>query len=127
MVPVFWVVPLVAFVALAFARYFFVKMKKEHPGTEKMIEIASKVAEGAMAYLKQQYKVVTYVFLIISVLLACLSFGFNLQNKVIPFAFLSAGFFSGLAGFCGMRTATTASSKRASISCSRVKEAAGSA
>ena len=78
MIPIFWVVPLVAVIALAFARYFFVKMTKEHPGTEKMIEIASKVAEGAMAYLKQQYKVVIYVFLVISVLLACLSFGFNL-------------------------------------------------
>ena len=113
MIPIFWVVPLVAVIALAFARYFFVKMTKEHPGTEKMIEIASKVAEGAMAYLKQQYKVVIYVFLVISVLLACLSFGFNLQNRLIPFAFLSAGFFSGLAGFCGMRTATTASSRAA--------------
>jgi K(+)-stimulated pyrophosphate-energized sodium pump len=88
-------------------------MLKEHSGSEKMVEIASHVADGAMAYLRQQYKVVICVFAVIAALLACMSYAFSLQNKWVPFAFLSAGFFSGLAGFCGMKTATAASSRTA--------------
>ena len=107
MINIFWLVPIVAIISLIFARYFFKQMKKEHPGSERMVEIASKVAEGAMAYLKQQYKVIAVVFLTISALLACMSFGLKLQSKWVPFAFLTAGFFSGFAGFCGMRTACT--------------------
>lgn len=113
MTEIFYVVPCVAVVALLFARYFFVCMKKEHSGSEKMVEIASRVADGAMAYLKQQYKIVCAVFVVIAALLSLLSYGFELQNKWVPFAFLSAGFFSGFAGFCGMRTATAASSRTA--------------
>lgn len=110
---VFWVVPIVAIVALSFARFFFINMKKENPGSRRMVEIATRVAQGAMAYLKQQYKVVAVVFLVIAGLLAVLSYGFQLQNKWVPFAFLTAGFFSGFAGFCGMKTATAASSRAA--------------
>ncbi|MDR1595952.1 MAG: sodium-translocating pyrophosphatase [Puniceicoccales bacterium] len=113
MVKAFFVVPVVAVVALSFARYFFVAMKREHQGSDKMVEIASRVATGAMAYLRQQYKIVGCVFVVIALLLACLSYGFKLQNGWVPFAFLSAGFFSGFAGFCGMRTATAASSRTA--------------
>lgn len=113
MINIFWLVPIVAIIALMFARYFFKQMQNEHPGSEQMVEIASKVAEGAMAYLKQQYKVIAVVFLIISAILACMSFGLKLQSKWVPFAFLTAGFFSGFAGFCGMKTATAASSRAA--------------
>lgn len=113
MINIFWLVPIVAIIALMFARYFFKQMQNEHPGSEQMVEIASKVAEGAMAYLKQQYKVIAVVFFIISAILACMSFGLKLQSKWVPFAFLTAGFFSGFAGFCGMKTATAASSRAA--------------
>ncbi|MDR1401522.1 MAG: sodium-translocating pyrophosphatase [Puniceicoccales bacterium] len=113
MVKVFYVVPLVAVIALGFARYFFLGMKKEHQGSDKMVEIASRVADGAIAYLKQQYKVVGCVFIVIAALLGVLSYGFGMQNKLVPFAFLTAGFFSGFAGFCGMKTATAASSRTA--------------
>ncbi|MDR1413960.1 MAG: sodium-translocating pyrophosphatase [Puniceicoccales bacterium] len=113
MTKVFYVIPLIAVVALGFARCFFVKMKREHQGSDKMVEIASRVADGAIAYLKQQYRVVGCVFIVIAVLLLLLSYGFGMQNKLVPFAFLTAGFFSGFAGFCGMRTATAASSRTA--------------
>ncbi|MDR1433041.1 MAG: sodium-translocating pyrophosphatase [Puniceicoccales bacterium] len=113
MAEIFYIVPFIAVVALVFARYFFVRMKKEHRGSDKMVEIASRVADGAMAYLKQQYKVICLVFIAMALLLSLLSYGFRLQNEWVPFAFLSAGFFSGFAGFCGMKTATAASSRTA--------------
>ncbi|MDR2737400.1 MAG: sodium-translocating pyrophosphatase [Puniceicoccales bacterium] len=113
MVKGFYIIPFVAVLALGFARYFFLRMKRENQGSEKMVEIASRVAEGAMAYLKQQYKVVSLVFVAIAALLSYLSYGLKLQNRWVPFAFLSAGFFSGFAGFCGMKTATAASSRTA--------------
>ncbi|MDR1457835.1 MAG: sodium-translocating pyrophosphatase [Puniceicoccales bacterium] len=113
MIGIFYVVPFVATIAFLFAWYFFVNMKKENQGSEKMVEIASRVAAGAMVYLKQQYKVVVAIFILIAMLLACLSYGFGLQNRWVPFAFLTAGFCSGLAGFCGMITATSASSRTA--------------
>jgi K(+)-stimulated pyrophosphate-energized sodium pump len=113
MIIIFYAVPLVAVIALMVARYFFIGMKKECPGSDRMVEIASRVEAGAMAYLKQQYKVVGVVFIAMAALLACLSYGFKMQNKWVPFAFLSAGFLSGVAGFCGMKTATSASSRTA--------------
>lgn len=109
----FWLIPLTAVIALVCAYFLFSEMKKAHPGTERMQEIARHVSDGAIAYLRQQYKVVGIVFVIVSALLAVLSFGFDLQNKWCPFALLTAGFASGLAGFFGMKTATTASSRAA--------------
>lgn len=88
-------------------------MKKEDEGTPTMKEIAQYVREGAMAYLKQQYKVVGIVFVVLAVLFSILAFGFGVQNKWVPFAFLTGGFFSALAGYVGMRTATYASARTA--------------
>ena len=78
-----------------------------------MKQIAQFVREGAMAYLKQQYKVVIIVFLILAAIFAVLAYGFHVQNSWVPFAFLTGGFFSGLAGFVGMKTATYASGRTA--------------
>lgn len=100
-------------VALVFAYIFYNQMKKQDEGTPTMRQIAQFVREGAMAYLKQQYKVVVVVFLILAVLFAILAYGFGLQNHWVPFAFLTGGFFSGLAGYIGMKTATFASGRTA--------------
>ncbi|WP_298646793.1 sodium-translocating pyrophosphatase [uncultured Proteiniphilum sp.] len=108
----FYLVPVASIVALIFAYYFFKGMMKESEGTEKMKTIARYVREGAMSYLKQQYKVVTAVFIVLAVLFAAMAF-FGLQNSWVPFAFLTGGFFSGLAGFFGMKTATYASARTA--------------
>ncbi|MDR1437468.1 MAG: sodium-translocating pyrophosphatase [Puniceicoccales bacterium] len=113
MIAIFWFVPIVACIALIFARYFYEKMMQYHPGNEKMCAIANHVRKGAFAYLLQQYRMVAMVFIFVSALLAILSFGFNLQNRWLPFAFLTGGFCSGLAGFFGMQTATNASSRAA--------------
>ncbi len=109
----FWLVPLSSLVALGFAFYFYKMMLKEDEGTPTMKEIAAYVRKGAMAYLKQQYKVVTIVFIILAVFFAVLAYGFGVQNRWVPFAFLTGGFFSGLAGFIGMKTATYASGRTA--------------
>ncbi len=100
-------------VALAFAWYFFQQMMKEDEGTPTMKQIAKFVRDGAMAYLKQQYKVVTIVFVVLAIFFAVLAYGFGVQNPWVPFAFLTGGFFSGLAGFVGMKTATYASGRTA--------------
>lgn len=109
----FYIVPAAAVIALFFAWYFFHQMIKESEGTATMKEIAQYVRDGAMAYLKQQYKVVTIVFVILAIFFAILAYGFHIQNPWVPFAFLTGGFFSGLAGFVGMKTATYASSRTA--------------
>lgn len=111
--PIFWLVPAASLTALGFARHFFVQMKRQSEGTERMQEIASHVRKGAMAYLKQQYRVVGIVFLILAAFFAVLAYGFDMQNKWVPFAFLTGGFFSALAGFIGMKTATYASGRTA--------------
>lgn len=108
----FYLVPVASIVALIFAYWFFKKMMKESEGTEKMKTIARHVREGAMSYLKQQYKVVIIVFIVLALLFAVMAF-FGLQNSWVPFAFLTGGFFSGLAGFFGMKTATYASARTA--------------
>ncbi|HZJ79726.1 MAG TPA: sodium-translocating pyrophosphatase [Dysgonamonadaceae bacterium] len=108
----FYLVPLASLVALFFAYYFFRSMMKESEGTNQMIKIAQYVREGAMSYLKQQYKVVTIVFVVMALVFAVMAY-FGLQNNWVPFAFLSGGFFSGLAGFFGMKTATYASARTA--------------
>ncbi|MBR4924432.1 MAG: sodium-translocating pyrophosphatase [Prevotella sp.] len=110
---VFWLVPIASVVALLMAWYFFSQMMKESEGTERMAEIASHVRKGAMAYLKQQYKVVLYVFIILAVIFAFMAYVLHVQNPWVPFAFLTGGFFSGLAGFFGMKTATYASARTA--------------
>lgn len=109
----FYIVPAAAVIALFFAWYFFHQLMKESEGTATMKEIAQYVRDGAMAYLKQQYKVVTIVFVILAIFFAILAYGFHIQNPWVPFAFLTGGFFSGLAGFVGMKTATYASSRTA--------------
>lgn len=109
----FYIVPAAAVVALFFAWLFFHQMMKESEGTVTMKEIAQYVRDGAMAYLKQQYKVVTIVFIILALFFSVLAYGFHIQNPWVPFAFLTGGFFSGLAGFIGMKTATYASARTA--------------
>ena len=110
---VFWLVPIASVVALAMAGYFFRQMRKEDEGTPRMIEIAEFVRKGAMAYLRQQYKVVTIVFIVLAVVFAFMAYILKVQNPWVPFAFLTGGFFSGLAGFFGMKTATYASARTA--------------
>ena len=110
---VFWLVPVASIVPLGMALYFFLQMKKEDEGTPRMREIAEHVRKGAMAYLKQQYKVVTIVFIVLAIIFAVMAYGFHMQNPWVPFAFLTGGLFSGLAGFFGMKTATYASARTA--------------
>jgi K(+)-stimulated pyrophosphate-energized sodium pump len=109
----FYLVPAAAVVALLFAWIFFRQMFKESEGTPTMKEIAQYVREGAMAYLRQQYRVVVIVFIVLAIFFAILAYGFGVQNPWVPFAFLTGGFFSGLAGFVGMKTATYASARTA--------------
>ena len=109
----FYAVPAASVIALLFAFLFYRQMKKEDEGTPTMKQIALYVRQGAMAYLKQQYKVVVIVFVVLAIFFAVLAYGFNVQNPWVPFAFLTGGFFSGLAGFVGMRTATYASGRTA--------------
>jgi K(+)-stimulated pyrophosphate-energized sodium pump len=108
---IFWLIPAASLISLGFAYWFFRNMRACSEGTPLMIEIAQHVREGAMAYLKQQYKVVGVVFAIITLLFVWLAYGLHLQNKWVPFAFLTGGLFSGLAGFFGMKTATYASAR----------------
>ncbi len=111
-----WIAPLGALVcsmlALFFAFYFYKKMMTAPAGNAKMIEIAAYVREGAYAYLRRQYKVVAIVFAILVIVFAVLSY-YGIQNPFVPVAFLTGGFFSGLCGFLGMKTATNASSRTA--------------
>ena len=111
--PLFYAVPCASVLALLFAFIFYRQMKKQDEGTPTMKQIAQYVREGAMAYLKQQYKVVVIVFAIMAVFFAVLAYVFKVQNPWVPFAFLTGGFFSGLAGFIGMKTATFASGRTA--------------
>jgi len=108
---VFWLIPIASVCALGMAWLFFRSMMKEDEGTPRMREIAEYVRRGAMAYLKQQYKIVLYVFIVLAGIFAVMAYGFNAQNPWVPFAFLTGGFFSGLAGFFGMKTATYASAR----------------
>jgi len=107
----FWLAPVGSGLALVFAWLFFRNMKKASEGTPRMAQIASYVRRGAMAYLKQQYKVVVIVFVFLVILMSVLAFVLKVQNPWVPVAFLTGGFFSGLAGFFGMKTATYASAR----------------
>ncbi len=109
----FWMVPAASLIALFMAWYFYRGMMKESEGTDQMKKIAGYVRKGAMSYLKQQYWIVGIVFLVLVVLFSIMAYGFNLQNPWVPVAFLTGGFFSGLAGFLGMKTATYASARTA--------------
>lgn len=109
----FWVVPVASVLALGFAWYFHHQMMKESEGTPQMIKIAAAVRKGAMSYLKQQYKIVGLVFLGLVILFSIMAYGFDVQNHWVPVAFLTGGFFSGLSGFLGMKTATYASARTA--------------
>ena len=109
----FWLVPISSVLALILAWYFYSQMKKESEGTELMAKIASHVRQGAMSYLKQQYKIVSIVFVCLVIIFAIMAYGFGLQNPWVPVAFLTGGFFSGLSGFLGMKTATYASARTA--------------
>ncbi len=107
----FWLVPVSAIVALCFVWYFFKTMLKADEGTDTMKKIAAHVRKGANAYLRQQYKVVGIVFLCITIIFCILAYVLGVQNPWVPFAFLTGGAFSGLAGFFGMRAATYASAR----------------
>ena len=109
---IFYLVPFASILALVFAWFFFKSLMKNSEGTDRMKEIAQYVREGAMAYLKRQYKVVGIVFVILFVLLGIMA-AFGVQNPFVPVAFITGGFFSGLCGFLGMKTATYASARTA--------------
>ena len=110
---VFWLIPIASIVALGMAWFFFRSMMREEEGTDRMKEIAAHVRKGAMAYLKQQYKVVTMVFIVLAIIFAFMAYVLKVQNPWVPFAFLTGGLFSGLAGFFGRKTATYASARTA--------------
>ena len=108
-----WIAPIGAVVALIAAYLFYRQVKASDPGDPEMIKIAEYVRDGAMAYLSRQYKVVAIVFVVLSALLAFMAFVLKVQNPIVPIAFLTGGFFSGLCGYLGMRTATMASNRTA--------------
>ncbi len=108
---IFWLVPVSSVLALGFAYYFFKQMMACDEGTDMMKKIAEHVRRGASAYLRQQYKIVILVFLAITVIFSILAYGLGVQNPWVPFAFITGGLFSGLAGFFGMKAATFASGR----------------
>lgn len=110
---IFLIVPIASILALVFAFYFYKWMLKKEEGTDLMKKIAAHVRVGAMSYLKQQYKIVALVFLVLVILFSLMAYVFKIQNEWVPIAFLTGGFFSGLAGFLGMKTATYASARTA--------------
>ena len=110
---IFWLIPIASLSALGLAWFFFHQMMKEDEGTPRMKEIAGHVRRGAMAYLRQQYKVVLAVFIVLAAVFAFMAYVLHVQNPWVPFAFLTGGFFSGLAGYFGMKTATYASARTA--------------
>ncbi|MFQ5613902.1 MAG: sodium-translocating pyrophosphatase [Anaerolineae bacterium] len=106
-----WLAPVGSIVALVFVYIFYRSVMQTSEGTPQMIEIAQAVREGAMAYLRRQYRVVAIAFLVLFIIFVILAYGVGAQNKVVPFAFITGGFFSGLCGFIGMKTATNASAR----------------
>jgi K(+)-stimulated pyrophosphate-energized sodium pump len=108
-----WLAPVGSIIALVFALVFYRSVMQVSEGTQTMIEIAEAVRDGAMAYLRRQYRVVGFVFLALFIIFIVLAFVFHAQNRVVPFAFITGGFFSGLCGFFGMKTATNASARTA--------------
>jgi K(+)-stimulated pyrophosphate-energized sodium pump len=112
-IPTEWyAAPFGAILALLVAVMFYQKMMSASEGNDTMKEIAQHVREGAMAYLFRQYKVVIFVFAVLFIIFTVLAFC-GLQNPFVPVAFLTGGFFSGLCGYIGMKTATNASARTA--------------
>ena len=111
---IWWIAPVGSLIALGFAYHFYRSVMKQDEGNDTMREIAQSVREGAMAYLRQQYKVVGIVFAVLCIIFIIMAFALKAQNQVVPFAFLTGGFFSGLCGFLGMKTATNASARTTS-------------
>ena len=110
---IWWIAPIGAIIALLFAWFFFRQVKNAPQGDDRMKEIAAYVREGAYAYLRRQYKVVAVFFVVVSSILFVMGWVLHLQHKVVFIAFLTGGFFSGLCGFLGMKTATMASNRTA--------------
>jgi len=108
-----WITWIGSIAALVFAAILAVRVLKKDPGTEKMQEISKAVQEGAWAYLSQQYKIVAIFFIVLFLLFLGLSFGLGLLSPFVPFAFITGGFFSGLAGFIGMYVATRSNARTA--------------
>jgi len=108
--PIWWIAPCGAVMALAFAWIFFREVVAANEGDERMKEIAAYVTTGAMAYLKRQYKVVAIFFVVASAVL-CVMGIIGVQHQIVFLAFLTGGFFSGLCGWLGMKTATMASNR----------------
>jgi len=111
--PVFWIAPVAALLALVFALVFYRGMVAKDQGTARMREIGDHVRRGAMAYLRQQYRVMAVAFVVLAAVFAVLAYGLNAQSDWLPFTFLAGGLFSALAGFFGMQTATRASTRTA--------------
>jgi K(+)-stimulated pyrophosphate-energized sodium pump len=109
---IWWLGPITALIALAFALLFYRQVMRKSEGTEAMIDIAQSIREGATAYLSRQYKVVAIVFALLFLIFLVLSL-FRLQNPIVPVAFLTGGFFSALCGYFGMKAATNASARAA--------------
>ena len=107
-----YLVGLGSIAALAFAGIMFTRVRRESPGSEEMKRISDAVSRGAGAYLKRQYRGVGIFFAVVFVILLCMAFA-GLLSFFTPFAFLTGGFFSGLSGFIGMRTATMANCRTA--------------
>ena len=117
----FWLVPISSVLALLFAWYFYKQLIKTDEGTPQMKKIALYVRRGAMSYFRKHYKVVGLVFLVLVILFSIMAFGFGVQNKWVPVAFLTGGFFSGLSGYLGMKTATYASARTANAARTSLK------
>ena len=111
--PVFWIAPIAALLAMIYARKFFKEMLRQDQGTALMQEIGDHVRHGAMAYLRQQYKVMFLVFVVVTIVFGVLAYYYHVQNPWLPFTFVFGGFFSALAGYFGMQTATRASTRTA--------------
>ncbi|MCB9853053.1 MAG: sodium-translocating pyrophosphatase [Phycisphaerales bacterium] len=108
----YWACWLFSVAAAAYALFrawgFKEEVLQSDEGEPLMKEVAGYVRTGAMAYLKQQYYVVAVVFIVLMLLLAFMAFGLEVQHGIVPFAFLTGGFFSGFCGYCGMWIATRA-------------------
>ena len=109
----FWVGLVGALIALIFALTQAKKVLKFSEGTELMQKLAASIRKGANAYLKRQYTTVAKIFIIVFVILLILAGVGMLDNWFIPFAFLTGGIWSGLAGFVGMKIATSANARTA--------------
>ena len=109
---VMYVVAIGSIAALIYAACMFVRVKGQPEGSAGMIKISTAVRKGAGAYLRRQYLGVGIFFAVVFIILLCMAFG-GFLSYFTPFAFLTGGFFSGLSGFIGMRTATMANCRTA--------------